>query len=157
MPEIENIVEYRTPAGIQVVDLQRDFGWSARDRGGNVTFDTIFQLTPPRGLTIYFPRGYWKADGRHWGSQLNVFQIDGPLLSTDVKVFPSNDTLDRSFESELSSGCEDCRVPSIRMESNAIFIQHIDGRSSDKDILTSDFEKYEFDGKHFIYKGISKR
>ncbi len=144
MPSFKNLAEYQTSTGIKVTDFE-----SAE------VFDTIYSIAQPNGKTLYLPSGTWRGDGRNSGSGLYAFEINGENLNTDVRVFPPVDTFNREYTSDFSASCEDCTIPQMKVEGKKLSIQHIDG-SGDKDVLTSKFDEYEFDGEHFVYRGISK-
>lgn len=164
MPFYCNIVEYSTPKGIKVIDLEHDLDWGPRDRGANNWFDTIHSVVSTDKKVYYLARGTWRADGRTSGRSIYAFTIDDTVLNTCPRVFKDKDI--DSFSGVDSIWCDihaaeyDCPPPLIKMNSNGskLCIQHIayrkDKEGYNRGYLTSKWEVYEFNGRYFEYKGI---
>jgi hypothetical protein len=155
----ENLVEYQTNDGIKVIDLEKDLRWGPKDRGDNCIFDTIYEVKGISGITYYMARGVYTADGRNSGSVLLAFAINGTELNTEPTIFFNNETeYDRQKgpQYEISSGCEDCPVPYIKMNSDGtkLYIQHIGINKKNREVVTKRWDVFMFDGEHYIYKGI---
>ena len=155
MPSVQNVVAYQTGQGIKVVDLEEDLGWGPKERGGNNWFDTIFAVVQGN-RTIYLPRAPWKADGRHSGLYLHAFAIDADTLNTELALFPAPSYSDKLWDVELNASCEDCEVPKSKLVGDTVYIQHIGANKRGREVLTSKWDVYKFDGKHFVHKGIQK-
>lgn len=161
MPAITNLIEFKTARGIQTVDLQEDLGWGPKEGGWNHEFDTIF-MTQSNSKKYYLAKGRWRASRQDVGSEVVAFEITD-TLNTDVRIFKikrsviitESDTLPQSC---ISISGNDCPPPKITMNSKATILklQHI-GDSKKGDVLTSKWDVYQFDGKYFVYKGLSKK
>jgi hypothetical protein len=161
MPAITNIVEFKTASGIGTVDLQEDLGWGPKEGGGNHEFDTIYILKKAK-KKYYIAKGTWRADKQDVGAEVVAFEITD-TLNTDVKLFKiKRDTIitewDTLPQSDMNAGGYNCPPPAVKMNSNGTVLkfQHI-GWIKNHDTLTSKWDVYEFDGKYFVYKGISKK
>jgi hypothetical protein len=154
MPAMQNIVAYQTNEGTRITDLEEDLGWGPKDRGGNHWFDTIFTIQF-NNRTIYLPRASWKGDGRNSGLTLFAFAIEGDKLNTELDLFPGPYE-DKPWDYEITAVCEDCEIPKLKIKSNVLYVQHIGQNKNGKDILTSKWDIYKFDGQHFLFKGTEK-
>jgi len=167
MPFYCNVVEYSTPKGIKVIDLEHDLDWGPRDRGANNWFDTIYSVVSTDNKVFYLARGTWRADGRTSGRSIYAFTVDDTVLNTCPRVFKDKNI--NSLSGEDSVRCDidaseyDCPPPVIKMNSNGskLYIQHIAYKKNkqgyEKGYLTSKWEVYDFNGKYFEYKGIKRK
>lgn len=165
MPFYCNIVEYSTPHGIKVVDLEHDLGWGPKDRGANNWFDTIFSVTGDSNKTYYLARSTWKADVGTYGTGIYAFTIEDTILNTCPGIFKENESGlsdGGSFRCDIDASEYDCPPPKIKMNSKGdkLHIQHIaykkDKKGYNRGYLTSKWKVYDFNGRYFHYIGIKK-
>jgi hypothetical protein len=153
MPDYAKILEVNTTTGIKAFNACQA---SPADLC-NGTFTDIYDVTAKSGELYYVAVERWIGDGRHAGQTLRNFAIIGDSLKTNLNLFKTR----KGSESEIYYYYPE---DSVTWEfANAHSIQFTnDGRTvliplvTEQDKITSKFLRYEFDGEHFVYKGVSK-
>ncbi len=157
MPEIGELIEFSTSKGIQVIDP------NVHNEGNQDSWiDTILTVHTQSSRTYYLPISGWQGDGMHVGEQVNAYEIKDTTLNTEVPLFRTkkgNLTNSISYYSDresanrnrfrLSPDGSTFFVPVAR------FLSKHD-RERGYASLTSKSLRYEFDGEHFVYRGVTR-
>ena len=160
MPVIYLILEYLTPKGIRVVDMTD----TSEGAGNCGWYDTIYHIISDSKQSFYLPRMRLKASTCLTGAEISAYSIEDTGLRTDVRIFKTPKKLLSSIDYEYnyfsnyddSTGTERHQLE-LRDDGKLLTIPVVKN-SGDPcgGEMTSKSLRYEFDGEHFVYKGISK-
>jgi hypothetical protein len=155
MPTYWKVFEFATPSGIKAIDGCPDEGPADLCDG---TFDTIYSIKSINGNIYYLGLEIWIADGQNSGQTLKAFAVEGYELNTNLKLFQTRSGLVSEIELPFPEGVNN---GTYKQPFHTINIRD-DGRTLLVPLLTAEYKitskylRYEFDGEHFVYKGISK-
>ncbi len=146
------VAEFKTPIGIKTklllpADTISD-GWQlAIGR-----CDTIFSVGDSAGRMIYLPRFHYIADEGYLNESVDAYSIDRNKLNTNFRAFKSKSgKLHNSISLIYKNPFPHRRQ--IEVKGNELLVPKVIESS---DYATSSSLRYEFDGSHFVYKGITK-
>jgi hypothetical protein len=155
MPEYWKVFEFATQSGIKAIDGCADEGPSDLCDG---TFDTILSIEPKNGNIYYLGLEIWIADAQNSGQTLKAFAVEGSELNTNLKLFQTRSGLESEIELPFPEGVNN---GTYKKAFHTISLRD-DGRTLLVPLLTSEYKmtskylRYDFDGEHFVYKGVSK-
>jgi hypothetical protein len=149
------VAEYQTPEGIKAQRIIPDDTTQEDWRYHVGRCDTIYTVKGKQGQMYYIPMCIFESDeeGDGYLRDVEAYAIEGDHLNTRVPLFEksgktmSNVTID--FECERYWEPHNFRM---KHHGKVLLVPHINRHHE----MTSKDEIYEFDGYHFVYKGVSK-
>ena len=156
MPQIDELVEYKSSNGIQVVNPFED-----REGGNDTWINEIKSVSTNTGHTYYLVISGWVGDGMHHGEQANIYEIENNTLNTKVPLFQTK----KGILNEISyySASESDHINRFKLSPDGrtflvplAYYKSKADKENDNVTLTRKSLKYEFDGEHFVYRGVTK-
>ncbi len=157
MPDIKILIEYQAPDGIKVIDP------FAGMEGGNAGtwISKIREIHSTSGHTYYLIISGAVGDGRHVGEVADAYEIQGNNLNTKVPLFKTKKESLSEISYSSSRETQDRNRFKLSKDGRTFLVPlAIYKTKADKEqyfaTLTRKSLKYEFDGEHFVYHGVTK-
>jgi hypothetical protein len=156
IPENFQIIEYRTIKGVRTTIPPYLPYESSRYNPDNPRFDTIYIIHSKKGVTYYLPLQSYKFDSQTSAQKISAISISDTGIVFNCKLFPVRGNLAEEIwnygvRNDTSDGYRNNRMIVIN-NSNMIMVPDYNLR----DKMKLRWITYEFDGEHFVYKGITK-
>ena len=158
MPQYEVLIQYQSPTGIRV-----EYGYDTSTEGGNSSwYDTIYSVRTDRRATIYLPVLGSKYSNSDVGQEIDAYSITDSSLNRNLLLFQTPkqrlNSIGFGYNYFSNYGWKTTRERhKIHLEDNGkVLIIPIVKDDTTGGRMTSKSLRYEFDGEHFVYKGISK-
>jgi hypothetical protein len=154
-PNMFEVVEFSGASGIRTYTEPLDSDEAIAAMQFDHWCDTLFSATSKEGITYYLPLERWVADRQNAGENLSAFTIEGDSLNFNHALFQTRTSLLKSIdfhypEEVQSWEYEHEHTITIKDEGKVLLIPLV----SSKGKMTSQHLRYDFDGEHYIYKGI---
>jgi hypothetical protein len=151
MPNLYNIIEYRTSKGISIYDEEEN---AHEGDLGNEWYNSISAVTRDDGTTFYIFVSTGKGDSRTWGQAVSALVIKDTSLEYQKLFLKDKDTTE-SLDYQGPDPMIYHNSEHIKIEDNGrrILIPVL-GPNDDP---TPDFDRYEFDGKYYKLVGRSQK
>ncbi len=147
------LAEFQTAVGIKTRLLTRN-GKNIEDPYLKVgSCDSIFSVKTNDGAEIYLPDFIYSSPWSWCLRDIEAFEIGNDTLITNDFVFRKGKHLSSSIP--INFHCGNSWEPhnfTVRENGFILLVPHL----SDKKRMTSENDRYEFNGKEFVYKGVSK-
>ncbi|GEM_PF-5298889 len=158
-PQIYQLVEFQSASGIQVVNPYQD-----QDGGNDSWITEIKMVHTGSGHTYYLAIADWVGDGMHVGEQVDAYEISGTNLNTQVPLFQTaQGTLSEIlYRAEPRSTLRVGNHFKLSPDGRTFFVpltlfKNEQDKADDRVTMTRRSLKYEFDGEHFVYRGVTSR
>ncbi len=146
MPEYDQLIEYQSPSGIRIVDQN---SVSPEDNQHNSWYDTIFEVHKANGKPVYLPVEAFQEWSTMGGEFISAFEIGDSSLIYDSSFFQTKKGRVSTIGIETHSIDSDIVVVP---NGPTLFVPVVNKEY----YITTKRLRYEFDGDHFVYQGISK-
>jgi hypothetical protein len=152
MPQIDELAEYSAQNGIKIIDPH-----VRNDPNQDSWVDKIRIMHTNSGQTVYLAISGWQGDGMHVGEQVNAYAIKDSEL-TSIPLFKTKKGVLSSISYYSARGRRNHFKFRDHGRTFLVPLARYAGataKKNDEVTMTSRSLRYEFDGNHYLYQGMS--